>query len=162
MCMTERGFSWKIWKKNDIRAPCCEKVDIFWQNMGMRATCFLENGHFCQKWAKEQWFFMKYREKRAFNWLFWPIIYSCDRILFFLFYQLWAWQQKVFHEKVDKNDMRALFFWENRRFLTKYGMRAGVFYKMKVFLTKYVHESNDFFVKNQEKRVSYWLLRAII
>ena len=58
-----KGFFMKNLKKNDIRAPCCEKMDIFWQNMGMRATCFLENGHFCQKWAKKQWFFMKYREK---------------------------------------------------------------------------------------------------
>ena len=34
-------------------------------------------------------------------------------------------------------------------------MRAGVFYKMDVFLTKYVHESNDFFIKNQEMGVSF-------
>ena len=48
--------------------------------------------------------------------------------------------------------MRGSCFWEDRRFLTKYGHESNVFFReFTFFLTKYGHESIDFFVKNREK-----------
>ena len=55
------------------------------------------------------------------------------------------------YEKVDKNDMRAQCFLENRRFLTKYGHESRFFYLNWHFLTIYGHQSRDFFMKNGEK-----------
>ena len=54
-----RGFLMKNLKKNVIRAPYFwEKRRFFCQNIGMRATCFLEIGRFLDKiWTREQGFF---------------------------------------------------------------------------------------------------------
>ena len=46
MGMSAGGFSWNIRKKIACEQSVFERMDVFWQNMGMREVCFLENGRF--------------------------------------------------------------------------------------------------------------------
>ena len=66
---------------------------------------------------------------------------------------LWSWQQKIYPEKIEKNDIRSPCFWENVHFFKKiWKWRYRVFWRMDVFLTKYGHESSDFFVRNRKNK----------
>ena len=62
MCMTK---GWKFWRKKTCLEHRIFERTFFWQNMGMRATCFLETGRYFHKiWGREQWFLVKSREKK--------------------------------------------------------------------------------------------------
>ena len=55
-------------------ALCFERIDVFWQNMGMRAICFVRNLLFLTKYGHESSdFFVKNREKKTSYWLCWLI-----------------------------------------------------------------------------------------
>ena len=58
MWMIKGGSSWKFWKKTSLEHRIFERLDVFWQNMGMKATCFLEIGLFLTKYGQvsEHWF----------------------------------------------------------------------------------------------------------
>ena len=72
-----------------------------WQKMGMRELIF-------------PW---KIGKKRTSYWVFNPWYVVLTEFTFF--YLIWTWQQRVFHVKVEKNDMRAQWFWEIGRFFHK-------------------------------------------
>ena len=86
MGMTVGGFLWKVLKKWHESTMFLRECTFFWQNMDMRAVCFLENGRFLTKYGHESSnFFVKSRKIRASYWLFWPIKEcSFDRIDVFL------------------------------------------------------------------------------
>ena len=128
-------------KKKDMRALYFEKMDVFWPNMGMRATCFMSNGQFFVKiWVREQWFFREKSWGKGILLTFWPIIHSIfDRIGVFLTY----------------------YGHDNRRFFMKKLKRMAwehcVFERIDVFLTKYGHESNVFFeIKHFFNKIWAW------
>ena len=69
-------------KKNTWEHSVFERMNVFWQNMGMRAE-FLENRRFCTKYGYDgSGFFPEKSEKKSdFFFTFWPIMYcSFDRI----------------------------------------------------------------------------------
>ena len=120
MGMTAWGFSWKIWRKWHQRTMILRELTFFWQNMGMRALCFLENGRFFDnKWAWEEWFFSSKSEKKGIL-----LIFFANKIVSLWqnwrsSNQIWAWQHRVFYEIFEKIEMGAPCFWENRRFFDK-------------------------------------------
>ena len=141
MCMTEGRFSYTIWKKWHESTVFWENGHFFTTYYGHESYVFLENGlFFLTKYERESSdFFIKKHGKRACYCLFWPIEYSSfNRIGFFFFDQLWAWQQGVFHEKVE------IMTWEHR-----------VFERIGVFLTKYGNE-NRVFLENRRFKTEYW------
>ena len=107
-----------------------ERMDVFWQNMGMRSG-FLENRRFFTTFGHEgngMVFFVKYGRKNFIFWNSWPIIYcSFARIDEFL--------TKYMHDSIG-------FFKKN---LEKITWEHNVFERMNVFMTKYGHESCVFF-----------------
>ena len=117
-----RGLFMKILKKRTWRHRVLRDWTFFWTKYGYESYMFFRE--WTKIWAREQWFF---REKswRVLYWLFWPIIYrSFDRIGVLAL----LWAHGVFHEKVEKNGMRAQCFLKNVRFLTKYGHESYVFF----------------------------------
>ena len=104
---------------------------IFWQNMGMRAAWFLENGHFSDKiWAWEQSLFYEKSAKRVSYWVFVPLY----TVVLTFFDQIWTWQQVFYTKKM---------IWEHRvfkkmEFLIKiWAWKICVFLWIDVFWIKY-------------------------
>ena len=120
-----------------MRALCFERMDVFWQIIGMRVL-FTGWTVFLQKMAKrwEDQFFHEKSKKRASYWLFWPIVeYSFNRVGVFLNNHLHD-KRGFFMKSLKKNVIRAPYFWEIRYFLTKYGHERCAFHRLHSFSTK--------------------------
>ena len=111
-----------------------ERMDNFWQNMGMRAAWFLENGHFSDKiWAWEQSLFHEKSAKRVSYWVFVPL-YTVVLTELTFFDQIWAWQQ-VFYMK--KMIWEHCVFKKMEVFYQNMGLKVACFLWIDVFWTKY-------------------------
>ena len=108
-------------------------------------------------------FFVKNRKKNGH-----PHFFFVYNIVWFwqnwLFYQIRARQQEVFHQNLDKNVMRELYFWEKGCFIGKIWAIVQCFFsKNGRFRITYRHESIVFFVKSREKRhLIYFLAHNIL
>ena len=137
----------------------------------MRKLCFKETGRFffvTWRWElfpfREWTFFGQNIDIRAviFSWeiekkghplwlFFTKIECSFDKID--VFWPIMCTTAGVFHEKLKKNHMRALCFWDNGRFFfTNMGMRALCFLENRRIFDKYWQESSDIFVKKRNKK----------
>ena len=125
MGMTAGVFSWKFWCK--------------WHE----APCFWEDGHFFDKILAWEWnvfrewtFFYKMAwEHLLFSWKIGKKWHPIDFFVLYhgvvfyrihVFDQIWVRQQWVFHDKFEKNYMKAPCFLESWCFLTKYGHESSV------------------------------------
>ena len=79
------------------------------------------------------------------------------------FYQIWAWQQMVFHEKIKKMTWEHSVFQRMDDFWIKYWYESIVFFgEWRFFWQNLGMRAVIFFVKNRKGRGSYWLFWPMI
>ena len=140
MGMTGLRFSWKIWKEWHESTVFLKEWTFFFTKYGHVNNVFFKIIEvFLTKYGHENSnFFVKNWEKKGIL-----LTLLAHNIVSFwqnwrFFDQIWAWQQGVFHDKIEKkNYMWVLCFWENRRFLDKIlAWELFVFSRMDVFEKK--------------------------
>ena len=127
---------------------------LSWQYIGMRATCFSQNGRFFWQYIgmRASFFSWKIEKKRASYWIFWPIIkYIFDRIG--VFWPIICMLVEVFHEKFEKNDIRAMFLREETFFWQNMGMRAKRFLEIGRFFDRIWAREKWFFREKSWKKM---------
>ena len=147
--LDSRGFFMKILKKWHSNTVFLREWTFFWQNIDLRAVCFLENGRFFTKYGhKSDDFFVRNRKKKG-------IILTSLAHNIVLFWQNWRFLIKYGHDSRGffmffLIDIRAQCFWENGRFFEKMGMRVVCFQRIDVFsFWKYIWAlGSNFFLKN--------------
>ena len=68
------------------------------------------------------------------------------------FNQIWAWQQEVFSLLYWRKGHEKIVFWENWRFLTKYGNESILFFRERTFSWQYMEMRADIFRGKSEKK----------
>ena len=139
---------------------------FFLPNMGMTAGGFNEK---LKKMSREHCVFERMDVfstqygLREYYWLFWPII-KCSFHRIDVFLPNMGMRAGGFSWKIWKNnDMRAQWFCENGRFLTKYGHGRIVFFREWTFFWQNMGmRAVSFSWEIGNKRASYWLYWPII
>ena len=122
-CYRELMFFDKIWTWEH----CVFRGLAFcWQNRSIRAVIF-------------HW---KLEKKRHSIDFFGP--YNVFLTEFTFFGQIMGFAVVGFHEKFEKNDIRAMYFWENGRFWQNMSMTTVWLLDNGRFVAKYGHKSSDF------------------
>ena len=137
MGMTAEGFSWKIWKKNDIRALCFWENGQFFFKIWQDSSEFFwrKEGFFTKYGHESSFFFVKNRRKNKASWFCWSIIYrSFDRID--VFWPKRAWQHGVFYKNSEKKWHENCIFERKGVLLTKYRYERSVFFREWTFFDK--------------------------
>ena len=130
----------------------------------MRKVCFLENGRSLTKCGHDSCdFFVKNRKKKGHPIDFFGPSYNVVLTELTFFYQIWAWQQMVFHEKIKKMTWEHSVFQRMDDFWIKYWYESIVFFgEWRFFWQNLGMRAVIFFVKNRKGRGSYWLFWPMI
>ena len=134
----------KILKKWHRSTVFLREWPFFWQNLDLRAACFLENGRFLQNMGMRAMIFP------------WEIGKKGHHIDFFGSYYSVVLIELMFLIKYGHDSKGFLM-----KILKKLTYEHSISERMDVF-TKYGHESEDFSVRNRKKRASCWLFWLIL